>query len=325
MRLMRPVLLSLPVAAVVALTTIGPASAQPEATQDAGSTSVSTARADDGARIGTLRAVEDVEEYWTSERMRNAIPLTPEDAGAKRSSGTAEQPSGPPGSTPAAPPSGEVRTKITETSVAGKVFFTKPSDGKDYVCSASALNSDSKQMAITAGHCVHEGNGGDWMENWAYVPQFRNGDKPYGTFVAKELRAFNGWINDGDLNWDVAMVTTWPQGSDKLVNRTGGNGLSWNYSREQDITINGYPGNKDNGQVQWYCEGRTADSDGKLALGCDFGGGSSGGPWMREFDQSSGLGQTNGVMSTIDSAGVNRSSYFDDSVKQMFDDQGSAT
>ncbi|WP_445528982.1 hypothetical protein [Streptomyces cyslabdanicus] len=54
-------------------------------------------------------------------------------------------------------------------------------------------------------------------------------------------------------------------------------------------------------------------------------GGSSGGPWMRVFNQSSGLGQTNGVTSTIDSAGVNRSSYFGDSVKQMFDDQGSVT
>lgn len=325
MRLFRHVLLSLPAAAVVVLATVAPASAQPEPAQDAGSTTASPAFTVDGARIDTLRAAEDVEEYWTPERMRNAIPLTPEDTGVKRSSGTAEQPSGPPGSTPAAAPSGEIRTKIVETSVAGKVFFTKPSDGKNYVCSASALNSNSKQMAITAGHCVHEGNGGNWMKNWMYVPQYRNGDRPYGTFVAKQMRTFNGWINDGNLNWDVAMVTTWPQGSDKLVNRTGGNGLSWNYSREQDITINGYPGNKDNGEVQWYCEGRTSDSGGKLALGCNFGGGSSGGPWMRVFNQSSGLGQTNGVTSTVDSAGVNRSSYFGDSVKQMFDDQGSVT
>ncbi|MFJ1550709.1 hypothetical protein [Streptomyces sp. NPDC088246] len=46
---------------------------------------------------------------------------------------------------------------------------------------------------------------------------------------------------------------------------------------------------------------------------------------MREFDQSSGLDQTNGVTSTVDSAGVNRSPYFGDSVKQMLDDQGSVT
>ncbi|WP_030418898.1 hypothetical protein VM636_01625 [Streptomyces sp. SCSIO 75703] len=325
MRLLRHVLLSLPAAAMVVLATTAPASAQPERTQDAHGTTASPAVAADGARIDTLGAAEEVEEYWTPERMRNAIPVTPEEPGAGRSSGTAEQPGGPPGSTPAAAPSGEMRAKLVETSVAGKVFFTKPSDGKNYVCSASALNSGSKQMAITAGHCVHEGKGGDWMKNWAYVPQYRNGDKPYGTFVAKQMRTFNGWINDGSFDWDVAMVTTWPQGSDKLVNRTGGNGLSWNYSREQDVTINGYPGNKDNGQLQWYCQGRTSNSGGKLALGCDFGGGSSGGPWMREFSESSGLGQTNGVTSTIDSAGVNRSSYFGDSVKQMFDDQGSVT
>lgn len=309
---------------MVVLATTAPASAQPERAQGPDSTTASPALTDDGARIDTFRAARNVEEYWTPERMRNAIPVTSDETGAGRSSGVAEQPSGPLGSTPAAGPVG-MRAKLVETSVAGKVFFTKPSDGKNYVCSASALNSGSKQMAITAGHCVHEGNGGAWMQNWAYVPQYRNGDKPYGTFTAKQMRTFNGWINDGDFDWDVAMVTTWPQGSDKLVNRTGGNGLSWNYSRQQDITINGYPGNKDNGQLQWYCEGRTSDSGGRLALGCDFGGGSSGGPWMREFSQSSGMGQTNGVTSTIDSAGVNRSSYFGDSVKQMFDDQGSVT
>ena len=324
MRLFRHVLLSLPAAALLSLAALAPASAQQAPSPD-GSTTASPARTADGARVDTLSSAKEVEEYWTPERMRNAQPLTAEDTGAKRSSSTPEQPTGPPGDTPAAAPSGDVRTKIDETPVAGKVFFTKPSDGKDYVCSASALNSDSKQMAITAGHCAHEGDGGDWMENWAYAPEYRNGDRPYGTFAAKQLRTFNGWIDNGDLNWDVAMVTTWPQDDGKLVNRTGGNGLSWNYSREQDVTINGYPGNRDNGEIQWYCTGTTSDSDGKLALGCDFGGGSSGGPWMREFDESSGLGNTNGVMSTIDNNGVNRSSYFGDSVKAMFDEQGPVT
>ncbi|MEV0692892.1 hypothetical protein [Streptomyces sp. NPDC050388] len=46
---------------------------------------------------------------------------------------------------------------------------------------------------------------------------------------------------------------------------------------------------------------------------------------MRVFGQSSGLDQTNGVTSTVNSVGVNRSSYFGDSVKQMFDGQGSVT
>ncbi|GAA4669219.1 peptidase [Streptomyces chumphonensis] len=297
-----------------------------------GATTTSLAATSEGARVNSTSGGEAVEHYWTPERMRDARPVSVDAAGHGESGHERRQEpqaSGTAGSTPpAAPASGEIRTALYETSVAGKVFFTDPSDGRDYVCSASALNSASKQMVITAGHCVHGGDGGDWMRNWAYVPRYRDGNRPYGTFAAKEFRAFNGWINNSDLDWDVAMVTTWPRDGDKLVNVTGGNGLSYNYSREQDVTVNGYPGDRDNGQRQWYCTGtteRVSVFDGKIQLRCDFGGGSSGGPWMRKFDDASGLGYTNGVTSTVNSDGWNKSPYFGDSVKQMFDDQGSAT
>ncbi|MCC3651940.1 hypothetical protein LIX60_10760 [Streptomyces sp. S07_1.15] len=330
---LRRTFLSLSAAAVVLLAGLETASAQsPSSGQpspDPGATVTATARLDTGARINSADTAEELERYWTPERMRNAIPVSVEGTAQRAGGVTGDTSEGPARSTPSAPPRKDmVRPTITETAVAGKVFFTKPSDGKDYVCSASALNSSSKQMAITAGHCVHEGNGGDWMRNWAYVPRYRDGNRPFGTFAAKQYRAFNGWINDGSFDWDVAMVTTWPLNSRKLVNVTGGNGLSYNYSREQAVTVNGYPGDRDNGQRQWYCQGttqRVGVLDGRIQLRCDFGGGSSGGPWMRQFDESSGLGYTNGVTSTINSEGWNRSSYFGDSVKQMFDDQGGAT
>jgi V8-like Glu-specific endopeptidase len=215
--------------------------------------------------------------------------------------------------------------QITETATVGKVFFTKPSGG-DFVCSASALNSASKQLVITAGHCVHEGSGGGWMLNWTFAPRYRNGTRPFGTFAAKQFRAFNAWIDSGDLRRDVAMVTTWPLNGQKLVNVVGGHGLSWNYPRDVAVTVFGYPGNRDNGQLQWYCQGTTRGlSDGRIEIQCDFGGGSSGGPWLREFNDSTGLGYVNGAMSTLATGGWNRSSYFDDAVKAMFDAQGGVT
>lgn len=80
------------------------------------------------------------------------------------------------------------------------------------------------------------------MTNWTYAPRYHSGARPFGTFAAKRFRTFNTWISNSDLGRDVAMVTTWPLNGNKIVNVTGGHGLSWNYSRTQAMTVMGYPG-----------------------------------------------------------------------------------
>ena len=336
MRSLGHALLPLATAAMLALVGAGPAVAGPAAQAGPGSeaavpgataaTTGHTPRLAGGAAVDSTADAAALARYWTPERMRTAIPLD----GPQSSPATAQSkpgPTGRPGSTPSA--AGRTDTLgplVTESAAVGKVFFTDPGNGLNYTCSASALNSSSKQMLITAGHCVHGGSGGTWMTNWTYAPRFRSGARPFGTFAAKQFRTFNSWISSSDKGRDVAMVTTWPLNGSKIVNVTGGHGLSWNYSREQAMTVMGYPGNRDNGQLQWACTGTTrAVGDGRLELRCDFGGGSSGGPWLREFNDANGLGQVNGAMSTLATGGWNRSSYFDDSVKAMFDAQGSVT
>jgi V8-like Glu-specific endopeptidase len=306
----------------------GPGSAAvPAGAVPAGATTAgATPRLANGAPVDSASAAAALARYWTPERMRKAIPLD-RTAGSQRAAQSKAGPTGKPGSTPPAQGRADtVRPLVTESAAVGKVFFTNPSNGLNYTCSASAINSPSKQMLITAGHCVHGGSGGTWMTNWTYAPRFRSGVRPFGTYAAKQFRTFNAWINNSDLGRDVAMVTTWPLNGNKIVNVTGGHGLSWNFSRTQAMTVMGYPGNRDNGQLQWACQGTTrAVSDGRIELQCDFGGGSSGGPWLREFNDSNGLGSVNGAMSTLATGGWNRSSYFDDSVKAMFDAQGSVT
>ena len=328
MRRLRNVLLPLTTAALLALSGAGLATAGPAPAGQgsaAPTTASSTARLAGGAPVDSVADAAALARYWTPERMRTAIPLDGVVAPGRAASRLG--PTGRPGSTPAAQGrSDTLRPLVTESAAVGKVFFTDPGDGRNYTCSASALNSNSKQMLITAGHCVHGGSGGTWMTNWTYAPRYRNGARPFGTFAAKQFRTFNTWISNSDRGRDVAMVTTWPLNGNKIVNVTGGHGLSWNYSREQAMTVMGYPGNRDNGQLQWACQGTTrAVGDGRIELQCDFGGGSSGGPWLRVFNDATGLGQVNGAMSTIATGGWNRSSYFDDGVKGMFDAQGSVT
>ncbi|MFF9779215.1 trypsin-like serine peptidase [Streptomyces sp. NPDC013978] len=291
------------------------------------STAGRTARLSSGAPVDSAQDIAALERYWTPERMANAVSLDKRPAAPLLDATEKVGPTGKPGTTPSAPARSDVRApRVNESAAVGKVFFTNPSNGGTYACSASALNSDSKQMVVTAGHCVHGGSGGTWMTNWVYVPRYRSGVRPFGTFAAKQMRTFNAWINSSDLRRDVAMVTTWPLNGNKIVNVTGGHGMSWNFSRTQPVTILGYPGNFDSGEIQWACTGTTrAASDNGIELQCNFGGGSSGGPWLREFNDSNGLGSVNGVMSTVTSTGWNEAAYFDDAVKAMYDAQGGVT
>ncbi|MDH6116960.1 hypothetical protein ABH930_000379 [Kitasatospora sp. GAS204A] len=339
-------LCSLAAAAVLAFAGAGTAVAQPSggpgapaarattASSGSAGSSNSTARLSDGTVVDSAAAASKVQDYWTPERMKNAIPLDAPDPGTppSGSAGPAAAPTGEPGSTePVAPTvpgrAGLREPLINESAAVGKVFFTDPSDGKDHVCSGSALNSPSRQLVITAGSCVHGGQGKTWMTNWIYAPRYRSSSYPFGTYAAKQFRAFDAWMSSSAPSRNVGLVTTWPQNGTRLVDATGGQGLSWNYPQNVDVTALTYSLDRSDGEIQQWCTGTTARGyfSGTIGLYCSLGTRSPGGPWLREFDNSTGLGHVNGVMSAIDCSDWNQSSYFDDGVKSMVDAQGSVT
>lgn len=286
--------------------------------------------ADGATTVGASTLASVAAGYWTADRMRTAIPADrPGDAKAVRNA--APVPTGAPASVPPAKPTKAVPARaaasrglaVNASPTTGKVFFTDPADGLGYVCSAATVNSGSKLLVMTAGHCVHGGQGGQWMTNWIFVPLYNYGYEPHGRWSAKWLTAFNGWINSSSLDRDVAWVTVWPNGNGRVVDVVGGNGLSVNYSHEQAITILGYPADPPyDGGWQWACTGTTYRpgtwpfQENKIALNCGFTGGSSGGPWLRLYNGSQGY--LNGVMSTLNSSGVNKASYFDTAVMDVF-------
>lgn len=266
--------------------------------------------------------------YWTPERMKAAKPLDlPGDAKfvdrtaraiAKKLPRQATKPVGSALATRVAnyPP------PVTNFSVTnGKLFIGGYESGS--WCSASAINTPSKRVLITAGHCVHSGRGGTWRTNLVFVPRYNafNADHdPVGRFQAYRLRTFNAWINNSDLNRDVGYITTYSGGDwgARVVDTVGGHGLAYNGGTQFDVSIFGYPSNRDGGDRMWACWGVATDSsiwDNRSKIGCNFGGGSSGGPWLWQYNNSTGLGYTRSVMSTVDGAGVNRGPYFDTAVR----------
>lgn len=269
----------------------------------------------------------EVLAYWTPERMKAARSLdAPGDAEWVENEARA-----------VASKAAEVAAKPVAARISQSVTNAPPpvtnfsiTNGKLFIggyesgswCSASAINTSSKRVLITAGHCVHDGQGGTWLQNLVFVPGYNafNADHdPVGRFQAYWLRTFNEWINNSNLNRDVGFVTTYSGGdwNTTVVNTIGGHGLVYNGGTEFDTSIFGYPSNRDGGNVMWACWGTATDNsilDNRSKITCNFGGGSSGGPWTWNYDNASGLGSVRSVMSTVNSEGVNKGPYFDQAV-----------
>ncbi|GIH96657.1 trypsin-like serine peptidase [Planobispora siamensis] len=255
-----------------------------------------------------------VQRYWTEAKMEAALPL---DALAPRKGGvrlTAETNSAQaqPFSVPADPAedvadsrapaarasSGSPWTRGGEiTKTAGRVFFTY--QGRNASCSGNAVTSENKSTVITAGHCVKMG--GAFHTNWVFVPGYNNGERPHGTWVATTLYTTPQWNNSEDINHDMAAAVVAPLNGRRLTDVVGGQGIAFNQARRQQMHAFGYPAASPyDGSRLIYCSGRAFDdflASRDLGLNCNMTGGSSGGPWFLNFNESTGLGTQNSVNS----------------------------
>jgi V8-like Glu-specific endopeptidase len=176
----------------------------------------------------------------------------------------------------------------TAPSTAGKFFYYSPFDGKDHSCSGSTINSAYKNLVMTAGHCVHGGQGSGYYTDFAYSPGYFNGPNlSYGVWTWESARTLTAWANNSDTSRDQAFVAFAPRGAQELVNVVGANGLVIGNSTAQSNTrIFGWPAEAPyDGERPYYCDGDTsayAFSSTDAALYCDMTGGASGGPWLKD-------------------------------------------
>lgn len=248
-----------------------------------------------------------VEEFWTAERMRGAVPMSRLLRNSYQSKGrvaagkaTTVAPTlrdTAPVTAMSFPNDGEAWTGgglIVKTE--GRVFFTY--QGRNASCSGTAVTSGNKSTVITAGHCVKLD--GAWHTNWAFVPAYHNGNRPYGTWTARKTFATPQWVADEDINYDVGAAAVNQLDGASLTDVVGGQGVAFNQARGQAMYAFGYPaGAPYDGSKLIYCSGNTFNafiSDG-IGMTCDMTGGSSGGGWFLSFSESTGAGTVNSVNS----------------------------
>lgn len=300
---MRSRLLAVAVSGVAVLATLGVTSAvaadRPNPGRDVAVHQAATTKAEQ-ARVAA---------YWTPARMRAAIPADAlvADRDHRSAGGSVEKgapkviaPQAKPGSGGSGFAGGYYTGGGAITQTTGKVFFTL--GGSNYVCSGSSTSSANHDLVLTAGHCVHKGGSGGYATNFAFVPAYDDGVAPYGKFTARQLTTTTQWVNSGDFNYDVAFAVMNPINGGDLTDTVGSQGIAFNQARGQYYYSFGYPAASpyDGSDIAW-CHGKavqdTFGGSTDEGLYCNLTGGSSGGPWLRNYSTATGLGTLTSVNS----------------------------
>jgi V8-like Glu-specific endopeptidase len=190
----------------------------------------------------------------------------------------------------------------------GKLFFNIGPD--TFVCSASLIK---RGIVVTAAHCVIE-FGGSFYSNWVFVPGYKNGDAPYGTWSGVTAAVPTSYANGTDscavsgvvCQNDVAVIRLAPQAGKFPGAQTGFYGFGVNgfgfASGLTHVTQIGYPVCLDNGSRMerndsyGYVDGALSSN---TVIGSLMCGGSSGGPWLVNFGKpATRTGTTQGAAAT---------------------------
>ena len=198
-----------------------------------------------------------------------------------------------------------LNTRGRHTLTTGRVFWSCNSDLSS--CSAGVVPSTSGDVIVTAGHCVFDTTTLTWMTgcNWIFVPGYINGTAPYGRWPLRQAAALTLWTRSNpDYNYDVAFVALSIVNGKHISQVTGSQSLGFNKPRSKASYSFGYPVNLARGELIQWCSGTPAASRytgnnyvGQGLSNCLMTGGCSGGPWLQEFDETTGVGTTYSVNS----------------------------
>lgn len=262
----------------------------------------------------------------TSAALLGAAPLNPPvpAAPAERAAGALRAPW----------PHGTVRT-------VGKLVGTY-ADGQLLACSGAVVDAPNGSVVVTAAHCVHNPGEPRWEEAW-FVPGYdrhgtanvaRVGWRVKSAHVESEWK--RGRLPDS-LPYDYAFLTVEKKDGRTLQERVGANRIDFApVDPGRQTVVLGYPAAAPyDGETLGHCAGTPAlltgrdtqapNVGGLLLESCDLTQGSSGGPWLQEYDAESQSGTVVAVMSVGDDQGRVLGRPFPEQARKLLQAAGDAS
>jgi V8-like Glu-specific endopeptidase len=191
----------------------------------------------------------------------------------------------------------------------------------DHFCTASVVDSPGRDMLVTAAHCINGGSGGGYRTDIVFVPDYRDGQAPYGIWTPRLLLVAPQWIKDSDPNLDVGFVVLEPHDGKNIEDILGANRLSFNAGYRNLVRVTGYPSS---GDAPITCSNWTSRlSLTQLQFQCGgFTGGTSGSPWVTHFNRLTRTGTIVGVIGGYQEGGdtpsISYSSYLGSAVRRLY-------
>lgn len=170
-----------------------------------------------------------------------------------------------------------------------------------HTCTAAVVASPAQDVVVTAAHCV-SGTG----VGAVFVPGYDEGKMPYGSWQVRAAYVAPGWLNDRDPHADYAFLVVSPSATN-ATNRTvesvvGGSTLSHSAAPGQVVTMAGYVAGRDDDPV--ICSGSVYLTAAFPTIDCPgYADGTSGSPWLANYDSSQGAGVITGVIGGLNQGG----------------------
>ena len=178
----------------------------------------------------------------------------------------------------------------------GRLFVVQ--DGKEGSCSATAIDSPTRSLVLTAAHCVNtgpeHGRPGTWSSYLEFVPGYNLGAAPYGTFVLSgRPRALPDWTREGNPDFDLGAFLVAPNAEGVgLEDALGGAArIVTDLGHKQSFESFGYPGGTERMRdcISGYAgqDPATITLPGPPTVGirCRWAPGASGGGWLIDGGQ----------------------------------------
>ncbi|MEU8679751.1 trypsin-like serine protease [Streptomyces sp. NPDC048611] len=208
----------------------------------------------------------------------------------------------------------------TEQNARVGALFEKDDSG-DHFCTASVVQSPGRNMLITAAHCAFDSDGKTPVDDLVFAPDYRDHDEPTGLWKVKKVVLDDRWTESNDEDLDVAFLVLEKKKGKQIQDVLGGNTLGIDRGYRNEVKITGYPTSRD---TPISCQNRTTKfSNTQLRIHCThFEGGTSGSPWLADYDPKSHTGTVIGVLGGHEGGGdeddVSYAAYFDDDVAALY-------